>query len=321
MGKGRPHAPAPPFPASLAAVGPARAACRSQRDGAARRWRRRRRRGGGAGLEVEVNVGGRGGRPHPRGRAGGRGGRGGRPPPALLVLALRVEVQPLQRVGVGAERGGGGEAGVAPAPGRRVQLRAAGGVQRPLPDHRGVRARRGQRLDARRARHERALAHGLLAEDDVHAHHDDEDADGVDGDPPGLQTLHVHEDHGTGDAAGHNHGAFVDRDHEECLILTQSPRHVDHVGEGKECSPHEQHVGEPMEPNLPLRLVDGPLDELDRALDAEHIPRDRPSGAAQGHAPDRAAAGLGHQHKVVEEEPSDEDAEVDEHAYVYQRVL
>mmetsp|Transcript_56996 Transcript_56996/g.128910 ORF Transcript_56996/g.128910 Transcript_56996/m.128910 type:complete len:322 (+) Transcript_56996:106-1071(+) len=180
----------------------------------------------------------------------------------------------------------------------------------------GGRQRPRRSLNTGGPRHQGALGHGLIAEDDVHPAHDDEDAQAVKPDAPCFHTPQVQEHHSTRDTARDDHGALVDGDHEQRLELLETLGHIDDVGQGEEHRTNEHDVGEPVQPDLSLLHVDAPLDKLYRSLDAEHIAGDRPCCTTQGYASDGVANGEVHEAEPVQEKPREEDEEIDEHAHM-----
>mmetsp|Transcript_22302 Transcript_22302/g.47472 ORF Transcript_22302/g.47472 Transcript_22302/m.47472 type:complete len:360 (-) Transcript_22302:464-1543(-) len=185
----------------------------------------------------------------------------------------------------------------------------------------GGRQRPRRSLNTGGPRHQGALGHGLIAEDDVHPAHDDEDAQAVKPDAPCFHTPQVQEHHSTRDTARDDHGALVDGDHEESLILLEALCHVHHVPDGEERSSDKQHVGEPMEPDLSVLLVDRPLDELDGRLNAEHVPGNGPAGTAERDTTDGTARRVPHEDEPVQKEPCKEHEEVYHHSDVQEGVL
>mmetsp|Transcript_125115 Transcript_125115/g.400724 ORF Transcript_125115/g.400724 Transcript_125115/m.400724 type:complete len:226 (+) Transcript_125115:260-937(+) len=94
-------------------------------------------------------------------------------------------------------------------------------------------------LQTRAAGRQRTVARPLRHEDRDHAHHDGKHTAEVQAHSPICQAAEVQEHNRAGDAARDDHGALVNRDHEQGLVFLQPDRHVDHIREREESGAHQ----------------------------------------------------------------------------------
>mmetsp|Transcript_51992 Transcript_51992/g.132041 ORF Transcript_51992/g.132041 Transcript_51992/m.132041 type:complete len:283 (+) Transcript_51992:149-997(+) len=94
-------------------------------------------------------------------------------------------------------------------------------------------------LQTRAAGRQRTVARTFRHEDRDHAHHDDDHTAEVEAHSPVWQAAEVQEHNRAGHAARDDHGALVDRDHEQGLVLLQPDRHVDHIRQREESGAHQ----------------------------------------------------------------------------------